>query len=270
MFNGLSIDFVLPGGVPIDLLIFAACASLLVIATHVPLGLQVLDRGIIFIDLAIAQVAGLGAYLAVAALGEQIDPVWTQACAMVLALFAAWLFSLTEKLWPRYQEALIGVVFVLSATAVLLLLSSHPHGGNQLNELLSGQLLWVGQEKLMYSALATTILLFLMYLLRHHQKAFYALFAVAITISVQLVGVYLVFATLIVPSLGAAACQDDRYKKWQAFTIAISGYLIGLVLSAWLDLPSGPLIVWTLVMSALIFGLIGRRCIKKACPIEHA
>jgi zinc/manganese transport system permease protein len=263
MINSLSIDFILPGGVPIDLLIFATCASLLVIATHVPLGIQVLDRGIIFIDLAIAQVAGLGAYLAVAALGEQIDPVWTQACAMVLALCVAWLFSLTEKLWPRYQEALIGVVFVLSATAVLLLLSSHPHGGNQLNELLSGQLLWVGQEKLLYSALATALLLFLMYLLRYRPKAFYGLFAVAITISVQLVGVYLVFATLIVPSLGAAACQDDRYKKWLAFSIALSGYLIGLILSAWLDLPSGPLIVWTLVMSALILGTFGRLCIKK-------
>jgi zinc/manganese transport system permease protein len=255
----MNIDFILPGGVPVDLLIFAVFASLLVIATHVPLGMQVLNRGIIFIDLAIAQVAGLGAYLAIAVLGEQIDPVWTQMCAMGLALLAAWLFSMTEKLWPRYQEALIGVVFVLSATAVLILLSSHPHGGNQLNELLSGQLLWVGQEKLMYSTLATLILLLLMYLLRHQQKAFYALFAIAITISVQLVGVYLVFATLIVPSLGAAACRDERIKKWLAFTIAITGYLIGLILSAWLDLPSGPLIVWTLVMSALVFGMIGRR-----------
>jgi zinc/manganese transport system permease protein len=255
----MNIDFILPGGVPVDLLIFAVFASLLVIATHVPLGMQVLNRGIIFIDLAIAQVAGLGAYLAIAVLGEQIDPVWTQTCAMGLALLAAWLFSMTEKLWPRYQEALIGVVFVLSATAVLILLSSHPHGGNQLNELLSGQLLWVGQEKLMYSTLATLILLLLMYLLRHQQKAFYALFAIAITISVQLVGVYLVFATLIVPSLGAAACRDERIKKWLAFTIAVTGYLIGLILSAWLDLPSGPLIVWTLVMSALVFGMIGRR-----------
>lgn len=255
----MNIDFILPGGVPVDLLIFAVFASLLVIATHVPLGMQVLNRGIIFIDLAIAQVAGLGAYLAIAVLGEQIDPVWTQTCAMGLALLAAWLFSMTEKLWPRYQEALIGVVFVLSATAVLILLSSHPHGGNQLNELLSGQLLWVGQEKLMYSTLATLILLLLMYLLRHQQKTFYALFAIAITISVQLVGVYLVFATLIVPSLGAAACRDERIKKWLAFTIAVTGYLIGLILSAWLDLPSGPLIVWTLVMSALVFGMIGRR-----------
>lgn len=255
----MNIDFILPGGVPVDLLIFAVFASLLVIATHVPLGMQVLNRGIIFIDLAIAQVAGLGAYLAIAVVGEQIDPVWTQTCAMGLALLAAWLFSMTEKLWPRYQEALIGVVFVLSATAVLILLSSHPHGGNQLNELLSGQLLWVGQEKLMYSTLATLILLLLMYLLRHQQKTFYALFAIAITISVQLVGVYLVFATLIVPSLGAAACRDERIKKWLAFTIAVTGYLIGLILSAWLDLPSGPLIVWTLVMSALVFGMIGRR-----------
>jgi zinc/manganese transport system permease protein len=65
----MNIDFILPGGVPVDLLIFAVFASLLVIATHVPLGMQVLNRGIIFIDLAIAQVAGLGAYLAIAVLG---------------------------------------------------------------------------------------------------------------------------------------------------------------------------------------------------------
>ena len=266
MMNELNHVFFLPEGIPLDLLLLAACASVLVIVTHVPLGMQVLARGIIFIDLATAQVAGLGAFLAAAILGENVDPLWSQVCAVMLALFAAGLFSLTEKWWPRYQEALIGIVFVLSATAVLLLLSSHPHGGAQLNELLSGQLLWVGKEKLLYSALATTLLLFFMYQFRNHPKAFYGLFAVAITISVQLVGVYLVFATLIIPSMGTAPFHDRRLKGFLAFSIAISGYLMGLILSAWLDLPSGPLIVWTLVLSACILGTMGWLWGKKSVP----
>lgn len=248
-------DLVLPGGIPADLLVLAMCASLLVIVTHVPLGIQVLRRGIIFIDLALAQVAGLGAYLALNILGENVSPIWTQLTAAGLALLTAWCFSMTEKFWPKYQEAIIGVVFVLSATAVLLLLSSHPHGANNLTEQLSGQLLWVGKEKLEYSALATILLLIMMYMLRARQGVFYMMFALAITISVQLVGVYLVFATLIIPALGVVACQSVRAKRWLAYGIAIAGYMIGLFFSAWLDFPTGPLIVWTLGLTALVVAL---------------
>ena len=100
-----------------DILLPAFVAGLLVIATHIPLGFKVLDRGIIFMDLAIAQVAGLGALLVTVLIGEGAPPLLTQAGAVVLALAAALLLQSCEKLTARYQEPMIGSLFVLAATA---------------------------------------------------------------------------------------------------------------------------------------------------------
>ena len=152
--------------VALDILLPAVLAGSLVIATHVPLGIQVLRRGIIFIDLAIAQVAGLGAYLVTMLLGEAASQVWIQAGAVALALAAAWLLVATERLTVRYQEPVIGIVFVLAATAVILLLAKDPHGGEHLADLLAGQILWISKTQLLYSALATVALLAAMFALR--------------------------------------------------------------------------------------------------------
>ena len=141
-----------------SILLPAFCAGVLVIATHVPLGMQVLQRGIIFIDLAIAQVAGLGAYLVTMVLGSEAPAVWVQVGAMGMALVAAWLLVASERVTTRYQEPVIGIVFVLAATAVVLLLANDPHGGQHLSELLAGQILWIGWEQIFYSALVTLVL----------------------------------------------------------------------------------------------------------------
>ena len=121
-----------------------------------------------------------------------------------------------------------------------------------MSDLLSGQILWVSREQLITSATLTGMLLIALWLTRQSPIMFYALFAVAITLSVQLVGVYLVFATLIIPALATTLITHAHRRLAIAYATAAAGYALGLIGSAWLDLPSGPLIVWTLSASALI------------------
>ncbi|MDD4881588.1 MAG: metal ABC transporter permease, partial [Gallionellaceae bacterium] len=109
----------------------AMVAGLLVLATHVPLGLQVLKRGIVFIDLAIAQIAGIGV-IAADAMGWEPQGWAVQVAAVSAALLGALVLTYSEKRWPQIQEALIGVLFVLAAYLGILLLADNPHGGEHL------------------------------------------------------------------------------------------------------------------------------------------
>ena len=242
-----------------DILLPALVAGLLVISTHIPLGFKVLSRGIIFMDLAIAQVAGLGALLMTVAVGEAAPPALTQLGAVLLALGAALLLLRCERLTQRYQEPLIGTLFVLAATAGILILAGDPHAGEHMTDLLSGQILWVSREQLITSAVLTGGLIIALWLTRQSQVMFYALFAVAITLSVQLVGVYLVFATLIIPALSTVRVKDRSRRLSLAYATAIAGYGLGLVGSALWDLPTGPLIVWTLALCGLFTGLVAKK-----------
>lgn len=237
----------------------ALVAGLLVLATHVPMGQEVLRRGIIFIDLAIAQIAGLGIILAVR-LGGDMHGWEVQFTAMASAMTGAWFLSRLEKQWADRQEALIGAVFVLAATASILLLADNPHGGDSLKELLVGQLLWVTWEQLLPASLLTAMILIFWFRGSHHQgyAGFYLLFALAVTTSVQLVGVYLVFATLILPALGALGVRKER-ALLHGYLVGLAGYIGGLWLSALLDLPSGAVIVWTMLAASFIGRLFVRR-----------
>ena len=242
-----------------DLLIVlpAFLAGLLVLATHVPLGAQVLKRGIVFIDLAIAQIAALG--VIVAGMGDLDPQGWmVQAAAGAAAMLGAVLLTWTEKRWPEVQEAQIGVLFILAATGGLLLLAHNPHGGEHLRDLLSGQILWVRYEQLLFPAFAAALIIGLLLVIgeRIGRLGFYLVFALAVTVSVQLVGVYLVFASLIVPSLGVRN-YPTRRRLALAYLIGIGGYAVGLVLSTWFDLPSGALIVWCLALLAVVIHAFG-------------
>ena len=230
----------------------ACAAGLLVLATHVPLGKQVLARGIIFIDLAIAQIAGLGVILA-QALGVDEHGFSAQYAAAAAALFGAGLLAWTDKRWPERQEPLIGTLFVLAATGGLLLLANNPQGGEHLKDLLVGQILWVNYAQLIPVALLSAVILGLMRWRRGRFNGlwFYGLFALAITASVQLVGVYLVFASLIVPALGARL-HPPRRRLALAWAVGVLGYAAGLALSLVWDLPSGALIVWCLALLAVL------------------
>ena len=228
----------------------AFIAGLLVTATHVPLGMQVLARGIVFIDLAIAQIAGCGVLLA-DRLGFEAEGIAVQIAAVAAALGGALLLTWTERIWPDVQEAVIGVAFVLGATGGILLLASNPRGSEHLRDLLVGQILWSQPARLAWAAALYSVILALWFRWgeRLGRVGFYTLFALAVTVSVQLVGLYLVFATLIVPPLATRRMQRGRLAA--SWAIGAIGYAGGLLVSTALDLPSGPVIVWILVAVAL-------------------
>jgi zinc/manganese transport system permease protein len=232
----------------------AFLASVLVLSTHIPLGAEVLRRGIIFIDLAIAQVAGLGV-IAADTLGWETEGIMVQIAAVSAALVAAFVLHWTDKRWPDIQEALIGACFVLAATAGILILAENPHGGEHLKELLVGQILWVNYEQLLPVAVISGLVLSAWYLLRDRLQGFgfYALFAFAITSSVQLVGVYMVFACLIIPALATRHIGKRSIRTVCGYCVGVAGCLAGLLFSVSGDLPAGAVIVWSLALAALIF-----------------
>ncbi|MDB5799972.1 MAG: zinc/manganese transporter permease [Rhodocyclales bacterium] len=237
-------------GLDISILGPAFIAGLLVLATHVPLGMQVLDRGIVFIDLAIAQIAGIGVIAADAMGWEGGEHAWVvQLSAVSAALLGALLLNWTERRWPQIQEALIGVLFVLASCIGILLLAGNPHGGEHLKDLLVGQILWVSTTQLIAVALLTAAVLaaWFGFARRSGRLAFYVLFALAVTASVQLVGVYLVFSSLIIPALATRHLKKRRLLV--AYAMSAAAYAVGLFFSALGDWPSGAVIV--LVMAVL-------------------
>jgi len=229
----------------------AFAAGLLVLSTHVPLGRQVLQRGIIFIDLAIAQFAGLGV---IAAHVMHLDsPGYTvQLMAYGTAVLGAFLLYRCERHWPESQEAIIGTSFIVAACSGILLLSGSPQAGEHLKELLVGQILWVGYPVLVPVAVIYAVVLLLGKFLRSHEHPllFYLLFAVTVTASVQLVGVYLVFASLIIPAL--AVRNAGKNGVWFAYGLGAAGYGLGLFGSALFDLPAGAVIVLSLACLGLL------------------
>lgn len=238
----------------------ALAASLLVAATHVPLGLEVLKRGIIFIDLATAQIAGLGAVAATLYLGHPEGMgggLVVSAAAFGAALLAALFFNWVEQNLPRLEEALIGCTFVLAASMALLILANEPQGTEEIRDLLAGQILWVNWTEIAWIAGLYLPILIAWFRFRDRLASigFYVVFAVAVTASVQVVGVYLVFASLIFPALGAWALPEKR-RLPVAYGFAALGIATGLVASVVTDYPTGPALVWSLAVVALIGALV--------------
>jgi len=233
----------------------ALLAGLLVSATHIPLGIQVLGRGIVFIDLAVAQIAGLGVIFA-DWLGFEPHGMGVQAAALSAALAGALLLTWTDKLWPEVQEAVIGVSFIVAANLAILLLAANPHGGEHLKDLLIGQILWVKPSELLFIAVVSAAIVATWFgaAKRIGRIGFYLLFACAVTVSVQLVGIYLVFTTLIVPAL--ATRHLARYRLASCYVLGALGYAVGLGLSLVTDLPPGPLIVCAMTALGIALAIV--------------
>ncbi len=237
----------------------ALVAGALVLSTHVPLGQVVLQRGIIFIDLAIAQVAALGV-IAAGSLELEENVFAVQLAAVGAALLAAAGLNWTEKHWPDIQEALIGTLFVLAATGSILLLAENPHGGDYLKDLLVGQILWATWQTLVPVAILYAVLLAVWFTGRQRigRAGFYVTFAFAVTAAVQIVGVYLVFASLILPAL-ATRNLAGASRLWWAYLLGGFSFLSGIVVSSIFDLPTGAVIVWTMAGFSLLGGSVLNR-----------
>ncbi|MEK6771788.1 MAG: metal ABC transporter permease [Pseudomonadota bacterium] len=241
----------------------ALAAGLIVLSTHVPFGREVLRRGIIFADLAVAQVAGLGV-MAAAAFGWSPHGLGAQTLAIAGALSAAGFLHLAERRWPEVQEALIGVLFVLAACAGILLVAHLPHGGEHLQNLLIGQILFVTPNMLLTTALVSAVVLALWFggWRKRSGFFFYGLFAIAVTLAVQLVGVYLVFASLIIPAL-AARRLNEKSGLGLGYALGIAGYLLGILVSVLFDLTTGAVVVLMLALTGGLLALIPQRLFRR-------
>lgn len=225
----------------------AFIAGLLIASTHVPLGQEVLKRGIIFIDLAIAQIAGLGVVTA-HVFFDAYENWFSMFFALAFALGAGGVFSWLERRTPQYQEALIGCAFVLSASLIILLLANDPQGGEHMRDLLAGQILWVSWSQIALTGGVYALLLAIWFKKR---SLFFLVFPITVTLSVQLIGVYLVFASLIIPALGTVKIPESK-KLIAGYTIATLAFAGGLIVSTVYDMPSGPVIVCAYAVVSLL------------------
>ncbi len=209
--------------------------------------MQVLRRGIVFIDLAIAQFAAFGALVA----GHHAGAAMAVATGIGFALAAAALVAWLGAHWPQRREALIGLVYVGGAAASVLWVSFDPHGAQALARTLAGDVLWVdwpGMAPLAVASLPVAILAWRRPGLFDDARIFYPCFAVLVSLSVPLLGLYLVFATLIVPALAMGATGSAAI----GLGVGVAGFAGGFAVSALTDLPSGPAVVLALIASALL------------------
>lgn len=257
-------------------------ASLLLPGILVYYGLHVVQRGIIFVDLALAQVAALGSCLAIL-LGHDAHDWQTYAYSVSFTLVGASIFTWTRTRDPRVpQEALIGVVYVVAAAAGILLLSRTAEGDEELRRSLVGEVLVVSPAEIGQTLALYLVIGALLYRFRRrfHQISFepeqaelegrpvrrwdflfYVLFGLVVTSFVHVGGVLLVFSYLIVPAVCAnflAASFTARLAM--GWAVATGASLLGLYGSYRLDFPTGAAIVCALgLVLVLVMGARGVR-----------
>ena len=248
----------------LTLIVPALLAGALVLSTHVPLGQEVLKRGIIFIDIAIAQIAALGV-IAATVLGGELASWQIQFCAGLSAVLGAGFIHYLEQYHAKDLEALIGVLFVLAASGGLILASYAANSDELLHELLVGQILWVNTEQLLWVTALYAPLLLLWFTSRTKRSPlhFYLIFSLIVTASVQLIGVYLVFASLILPALATQTIKNPKKRLFYAYITGLTGFILGLLSSVMFDFPTGAITVWMLLLSCLFARLLFARAITK-------
>lgn len=219
-----------------------ALALLAGVLALAPLGARVLERGVVFIDLAVAQAAAAAA-LAAMAFGDH--PAWivTQLAAAAGALLAAALVAGLARWWPAQREALIGLVYVGCACAALLVARQDAHGAEHLNALLAADLLWADWPQVAILAACAAVVLLVGRRLAH-DLWFFASFAIVASLAVQVLGLFVVFAALIAPGLWRRA----GHGALLSIALALIAALVGLGLSWEMDLPSGPLVALSLAL----------------------
>jgi zinc/manganese transport system permease protein len=241
-------------------------ACLVIVAIHSYLGLHVIAREVIFVDLSLAQMAALGSTVAIL-VGSQPDSNAAFAYALGFTTLGAALFALTRsgEKGRVPQEAIIGIVYVMASAAAILVADRTPRGGEAIKDILVGSLLWVTWPTILRLAGVYVVIGLFHWALRyrfltisfHPETAiaegwkirwwdfwFYLSFGIVITFSVPIAGVLLVFSFLVVPA--AIAFQFTRSKGILAIIAWLAGAAasaIGLLVSFHYDLPTGPIVV---------------------------
>lgn len=265
-------------------LVWPFLALLCIAGIHVYLGLHVVERGVIFVDLALAQVAVLGAAVASLWGTEPHDPA-TYAAALGFTLLGAGFFSLTRGERTRVpQEAVIGIVYAVAAAATVLILNNAPHGTEHIRDVLVGQLLAVEPRHVgtllgLYAVLGALHVAWrrpLLGISRDPAAAraagrnvkgwdflFYATFGLTVTASVELCGVLLVFSYLIVPSVVAMLFAERTGPRLAiGWAVAALASALGMLTSVWLSAPPGASVVC--VFGALLAAAAGVRGLLRA------
>ena len=243
------------------------------------LGLHVVQRGIIFIDIAMAQMASLGICLAVL-FHLDLESWTTFGIALGFTLVGAAIFSVTGKRTSQIpQEAVIGISYVVAAAAAVLLLSRAAEGDEQIKNMLIGNILLVSPREVwerfalfaavgaFHFALRKNFLLVSFNRDAAYQKGlrvrwwdflFYAVFGLVVTSFVRLAGVLLVFSYLIAPAVcGINLATRTGNRLLIGWIVALIGGIGGLFLSYWWDLPSGAAIVCTFGVLLVVIALVG-------------
>jgi zinc/manganese transport system permease protein len=255
----------------------ALIASLVLAGIHAYLGFHVVRRGVIFVDLALAQMAALGVAVGVV-LNVHDKPITSYLLALAMTLVGAASFA-----WLRRQErqvpleAFIGIVFATAQAAVFLVLEKSPAGPEHLKETLVGTLYTISPEKVLKTAVLYAVIGVAHFLLRRpffeitndprgaHARGrrlfgwdflFYAIFGVVVTSSVQIAGVLLVFGFLVIPSVaGLMATERPGRALAVGWTFGFVASFAGLLASLHFDTPAAPTILVSLTVFLILLGV---------------
>src|SRR5690242_14033792 len=260
-------------------------ASLILTGIHAYLGVHVVERGVIFVDLSLAQIAALGTTIAVL-YGMEPHSVASYVVSLVFTFIGAAVFSTIRGHKARIpQEAVIGICYAVASAAAILAMSKSAEQTEHLKEMLVGNILTVSWHDVAKTAALYGAIGLFHFLCRdkflaislNHEKAeaqgisvrlwdflFYASFGFVVTSSVSIAGVLLVFCYLIVPSVGAMLYAENIGPRlaigWTMGTIVS---MLGVYLSLKIDLPTGATIVCTFGLVLLVMGLL-RGVVKRA------
>ncbi|AAC07888.1 metal ABC transporter permease [Aquifex aeolicus] len=233
----------------VDLFFQALLFSFILLGIHASFGLEIVRRGIIFVDIAVAQFAAVGLALSILIFHEP-----SYLMAFVFSLFAGMLVALSQ-VKKEFAEAFIGLLYALGFSSVVLILSQTPHGMEEFLQLTAGDILFVSKKEILISGMLYAAIGFLLYLRRYlrnellREVSFFTLFSITVTSSVKLVGVLIVFSILVAPALVANLLGKGLLFAW------VYGALVntlGILISFKLDLPTG----FTLVFFHALTGIL--------------
>lgn len=257
---------------------FVAC--LVLVGIHAYLGIHVIARGVVFVDLALAQVAALGATAAFL-LGYPLGGGVAYAMSLAFTLVGAAVFAVARRVEGRVpQEAIIGIVYAAASAAAILVVDKAPHGAEHIRQMLVGDILWVQWPKVLHTAGIYALVGIFHWVFRKRfldisfrseaaereggnvvfwDFLFYTSFGFVVTSSVQIAGVLLVFTFLVVPAVASVLWTEDlRVRLAFGYVFGALASLLGIASSWWLDVPAGAAVAVAFALALAVVALLAR------------